>query len=72
MLVLSRKVGERIKIGEDIFVSVVRIGGDKCRIGIEAPRDIDIVREELLAVAKPAATTENDKENDVSSEVPSG
>ena len=47
MLVLSRKLGERIMIGENIAVTVVRIGPNNVRLGIEAPRDLNIVREEL-------------------------
>ncbi len=48
MLVLSRKEGERIKIGADIWITVVQIDRGKIRLGIEAPRDNDITREELL------------------------
>ena len=47
MLVLSRKPGERILIGEEITVTVVRIGPNNVRLGIEAPRAMNIVREEL-------------------------
>ena len=47
MLVLSRKVGERIVIGDQIAVSVVRIAPGAVRLGIEAPGDVPIVREEL-------------------------
>lgn len=47
MLVLSRKPGERIHIGNDVQITVVRIGPNNVRIGIEAPRDVNIVREEL-------------------------
>lgn len=47
MLVLSRKPGERILIGDDVAVTVVRIGPNNVRIGIEAPRSMNIVREEL-------------------------
>lgn len=47
MLVLSRKPGERILIGEEIAVTVVRIGPNTVRIGIDAPRDMNIVRDEL-------------------------
>ncbi len=49
MLVLSRKVGERIRIGENICVTVVRIAQNGVRIGIEAPPEFTVVREELEA-----------------------
>lgn len=44
MLVLSRKRGERIQIGPDVTITVVRIEGDKVRIGIAAPRELPIDR----------------------------
>jgi carbon storage regulator len=47
MLVLSRKVGERILIGDKICVTVVRIGQGGVRIGIEAPNELEVIREEL-------------------------
>ena len=47
MLVLSRKSGERILIGDDITLTIVRIGPNTVRLGIDAPRDMNIVREEL-------------------------
>jgi carbon storage regulator len=47
MLVLSRKVGERIWIGDQISITVVRISGGGVRIGIEAPSEMPVVREEL-------------------------
>jgi carbon storage regulator len=47
MLVLTRKVGERFRIGEDIYVTVVRIADGGVRIGIEAPPDVTILRDEL-------------------------
>ena len=47
MLVLSRKIGERILIGDNIAVTVVRITGNGVRIGIEAPLDMAVVRQEL-------------------------
>jgi carbon storage regulator len=47
MLVLSRKPGERILIGDDVAVTIVRIGPNTVRLGIDAPRDMNIVREEL-------------------------
>ena len=47
MLVLSRKEGERIKLGDSIIVTVVGVSGDKVRVGIQAPSDILVLREEL-------------------------
>ncbi len=47
MLVLSRKPGERILIGDEIAITIVRIGPNSVRVGIDAPRDVNIVREEL-------------------------
>lgn len=48
MLVVTRKVGERIVIGENVTVTVVRIASGMVRIGVEAPADYTIVRRELL------------------------
>jgi len=47
MLVLSRKLNEKIKLGEDIEITIVAISGDTVRIGINAPRDIKILRNEI-------------------------
>ncbi|XZE52991.1 carbon storage regulator [Planctomycetaceae bacterium SH139] len=47
MLVLSRKEGERLVIGENVVVTVNRISGNRITLGIEAPRDVRIVRGEL-------------------------
>jgi len=47
MLVLSRKEKERLMIGENIVVTIVRVSGGKVRLGIEAPADVSIRREEL-------------------------
>ena len=48
MLVLGRKVGQRIIIGEDIEVLVLDMGGGQVKLGVDAPRDITILRDELL------------------------
>lgn len=47
MLVLSRKIEERILVGDDIVVTVVRIGPNSVRIGIKAPKSMRVIREEL-------------------------
>lgn len=48
MLVLKRKVGERILIGKDIWITLVTADRGQAKIGIEAPDSVDISREELL------------------------
>ena len=47
MLVLSRKCGEKIVIRDDIIITITEIRGDKVRIGIEAPKEISVHREEV-------------------------
>lgn len=56
MLILSRKKGESIKIGDEIEIFVTDIRGDKVRLGISAPEDMKICRTELYL------TVENNKE----------
>jgi carbon storage regulator CsrA len=52
MLVLSRKIGERIHIGNDIVLEVRRISGNRVTLALEAPRDMRILRGELEQAAK--------------------
>ncbi len=47
MLVLSRKEAQRIRLGDEIVITVLRLGGDKVRLGIEAPKDMLVLRDEL-------------------------
>lgn len=54
MLVLSRKQSQRIKLGDSIVITVVRVAGDKVRLGIEAPRDMLVLRDELEPHDTPA------------------
>ncbi|MSQ93051.1 MAG: carbon storage regulator [Gemmataceae bacterium] len=54
MLVLSRKLGEKIYINDNICITVVDIDRGKIRLGIEAPRDVPIFRQELLGESKDA------------------
>lgn len=49
MLVLSRKVDEILRIGEDIEITVVSISGDTVRLGIQAPKDVKILRAEVYS-----------------------
>lgn len=52
MLVLSRKKGERIRIGKDVVITVVRIGDHTVKLGFDAPQGVNIVREELALRAE--------------------
>jgi len=60
MLVLSRKINQKIRIGEDIELTIVSINGDLVRLGIDAPKEVKILRseiyEELQQQNKEAAT----------------
>jgi carbon storage regulator len=53
MLVLSRKLGERIVIGDNIVVTVVKVDRNQVRLGIEAPGNVSVLREELLSPGEP-------------------
>ncbi len=48
MLILSRRVNEKIVIGDDIVVSVVEVRGDQVKLGIDAPRTVKVFREEVF------------------------
>ncbi len=47
MLVLSRRESERIRLGDSITITVVRVAGDRVRLGIDAPPEVSVLREEL-------------------------
>lgn len=51
MLVLTRKPGEKIHVGPEIVVTVLEVVGNKIRLGIDAPENVRVLREELLGVA---------------------
>jgi carbon storage regulator len=55
MLVLSRKRDERIVIGENIVITVVDVRGDKVRLGIEAPAEVPVHRQEVLEAMRRSA-----------------
>ena len=52
MLILTRRPGERVVIGEDILVTVMGVSGHTVRLGIEAPRGVSIYREEIWLAVK--------------------
>jgi carbon storage regulator len=57
MLVLSRKPGEQVYIGNHITITVVEIKGNRVRLGIDAPSDVSVLRAELNDFLKPEAET---------------
>ncbi|GAB6393004.1 MAG: carbon storage regulator CsrA [Treponematales bacterium] len=48
MLILSRKVNERIMIGNDVAVSIIDIRGDQVRLGVDAPKNVKVFRQEVF------------------------
>jgi carbon storage regulator len=48
MLILSRKVNEKIMIGEDISVSIIEVRGDQVRLGVDAPKTVKVFRQEVF------------------------
>lgn len=66
MLVLTRRLNQSIKIGDDIEIMIIEVRGDQVRLGVTAPRDISVHRKEVylqiqqenLAAAKEAASTD--------------
>ncbi|MGD9635597.1 MAG: carbon storage regulator [Pirellulales bacterium] len=56
MLVLSRKESQRIRLGDSIVVTIVKISGDKVRVGIDAPADVLVLRDELEVRIEAAPT----------------
>ena len=52
MLVISRKAGESLILSDNIKITILSIGGDRIALGIDAPRSVSVVREELLETIK--------------------
>ncbi len=48
MLILSRKIDEKIKIGDDITITLIDVHGDQVKIGVEAPKSIKVFRQEVF------------------------
>jgi len=60
MLVLTRKKSESIVIGEGVTITIVQIGDGRVRLGIEAPKQVPIIRSELGEARKPANSFSTD------------
>ena len=48
MLILSRKIDEKIKIGNDITITLIDVHGDQVKIGVEAPKEVKVFRQEVF------------------------
>ena len=48
MLILSRKINEKVMIGDDITISIIEVRGDQVRIGIDAPKNVKVFRQEVF------------------------
>lgn len=65
MLILSRKIDEKIKIGNDITITIIEVHGDQVKIGVEAPKNVKVFRQEVynaIQTENKAAAVE-EKEN---------
>ncbi len=60
MLVLSRKAMERVCIGNDVFITIIGIKGDKVRLGVTAPKHVPVDREEVLKAKLAESETKKD------------
>ena len=67
MLVITRKAGDRVQIGDDITVTLLEISGSSVRIGIDAPADVAVYRHEILQ----AVQDENRAAAEATAELPS-
>lgn len=65
MLVLSRKINETIKIGDDIELRVLEVKGDSVRLGINAPKSMEILRAELILTVSETNTEANELDQDL-------
>lgn len=70
MLILSRKIDEKIKIGDDITITLIDVHGDQVKIGVEAPKNVKVFRQEVfdaIQIENKAALVESkESENSLS------
>ncbi|EIJ67298.1 carbon storage regulator CsrA [Pasteurella bettyae] len=61
MLILTRKVGESLLIGDDISITILNVRGNQVKIGVNAPKDVSVHREEIYQRIKHTVEVEDDK-----------
>jgi len=64
MLILSRKTDQQIKIGENITITIIDVKGDQVKIGVEAPKDVKVFRQEVFNAIKNENTAASSVNND--------
>jgi len=69
MLILTRRVGETLMIGDEVTVTVLGVKGNQVRIGINAPKDVSVHREEIYERIKNEQSGETSKNEEVTKEV---
>ena len=63
MLILTRRVGETLVIGDDVTITVLGVRGNQVRVGVNAPKDVGVHREEIYQRIQDEKTSENSCEN---------
>ena len=61
MLILTRRVGESLMIGDDVTITVLGVKGNQVRIGVDAPKEVAVHREEILNRIEEAAAAESEE-----------
>ena len=72
MLILSRKIDEKIKIGENITITLIDVRGDQVKIGVEAPKNVKVFRQEVFEAIQnenKAAAVDNKAPDEVKTEL---
>jgi carbon storage regulator len=64
MLILTRRVGESLVIGDDITITVLGVKGNQARLGVNAPRDVAVHREEIMDKIQGSDTQDGDCKRD--------